>query len=81
MSSTSDKLFELAKEIAGPDKTFSKTSHLFEEHVLDSFGLIQLVGEIDKEFSVAIKTEDLTIQNFATIENVATLVDRYTKNK
>jgi D-alanine--poly(phosphoribitol) ligase subunit 2 len=82
MNKTNERLFELALNIVGPDKeSFTSTSLLFDEHILDSFGLIQLVGEIDREFSIAIKTEDLTIQNFSTIDNIAALVDSYLANK
>ncbi|MDD4975384.1 MAG: acyl carrier protein [Bacteriovorax sp.] len=82
MNKTNIRLFELAQNIVGPDKdAFTATSQLFDEHILDSFGLIQLVGEIDREFSIAIKTEDLTIQNFSTINNIATLVDQYIASK
>jgi D-alanine--poly(phosphoribitol) ligase subunit 2 len=82
ISTTDEKVFQLAKTIVDQeDKKFTKNSHLFEEHILDSFGLIQLVGEIDSEFSININSEDLTIQNFSTIQNIAALVDRYLAKK
>ena len=79
MNLTNDRVFELAKRVIDPRYRDSLTqdSRLFEEHILDSFGLIQLVVEIDNEFSIAIKTEDLTSQNFSTISDIAALVESY----
>lgn len=76
---TSNKIFEITKKIVPEElrSDFSMNSHLFNESILDSFGLIELVGELDTAFSVSIKNEDLTIENFSTIEDITKLVNSY----
>jgi acyl carrier protein len=49
---------------------------LFEEKLLDSFGIVTLVGEIEQEFGIAIQTEELIPANFAAVPNVVQLVER-----
>lgn len=50
---------------------------LFESKLMDSFGLVQLVAEIETRLNIAIPTEDLTIENFSTVKTIAALGDRY----
>ncbi len=47
---------------------------LIEQGVLDSLGLFQLVGYLENEFGVDIEDEELVIQNFGTIRDIAALV-------
>lgn len=83
MSDVYERIFALARRVvdARYRDSLTSTSLLLEEQILDSFGILQVIAEIDKEFSIAIKTEDLTSQNFATITDIAVLVERYIDNK
>ena len=82
MSNAHERLFAVARRVVDSRHMDSLTpaSLLLDEHILDSFGIIQLIAQIDNEFSIAIKTEDLTSQNFATITDIAGLVERYIDN-
>ena len=81
MSNAHERLFALARRVVDSRHMDSLTpASLLLDDILDSFGIIQLIAEIDNEFSIAIKTEDLTRQNFATITDIARLVERYTDN-
>jgi len=82
MATMNERLFDLVKRIVDPRYKDSLTvaSRLLEESLLDSFGLIQLVAEIEKEFSISIKTEDLTSQNFSSVADMSTLVERTIAN-
>lgn len=79
MHDTDARLFALAKRVVDPRRTEELTAEslLFEEKFLDSFGIIQLVTDIETEFAVAIPTEDLTFQNFGSVRDIARLVERY----
>ena len=50
-------------------------SLLFDEKILDSFGVISLLQELESTFRVSLSTEDLVIQNFETPERIARLID------
>jgi acyl carrier protein len=79
MMNTDKRVFDLVIRVADPlhRRALTLDSLLLEEKILDSFGLIQLVAEIDSEFLIVIKTEDLILQNFATIKDIGALVKRY----
>jgi acyl carrier protein len=49
---------------------------LFDANLLDSFGLIELVGELEREFGIGFSAEDLIIQNFANIKSITEFVRR-----
>ncbi len=50
---------------------------LLEQGIVDSFGLIHLVGELEKRFEVKIEPDDLQKENF---ESVSAMV-RFIKTK
>ena len=43
--------------------------------IIDSIGLIDLVGFLEKDFAVHIDDEDLTSANFRTVRDIARLVE------
>lgn len=49
---------------------FQMTDHLLESGVLDSFDLINLVAELEPRFDIVLGPEDLTQDNFSTIDNL-----------
>lgn len=38
--------------------------------ILDSLGMMKLILFIEKEFNIKVPTEDMTIENFMTIEHI-----------
>lgn len=65
----SQLLIELGAEI-GPE------TNLFEAGVLDSFGLIELVKFIEKEFSISITDDEIASPALASLAGMAELVAR-----
>ena len=49
--------------------------NLFSSSVIDSFGLIDLVVYIEKEFSIDIDFEDLNEDNFSTINSITSFIE------
>ena len=49
---------------------------LFDAGILDSFGLPDLVGALEQEFSVSIPDSDLLPANFASIQAIDTYLAR-----
>ncbi len=50
---------------------------LFDAGILDSFGLPDLVGALEKEFSVRIPDSDLLPANFASIQAIDSYLARH----
>jgi acyl carrier protein len=51
-------------------------TELIEEEVLDSLGIFSLIEFLEERFGVSIEAEDVTIDNFRTVEKIETLVER-----
>jgi acyl carrier protein len=51
---------------------------IFAQGFVNSLFAMQLVGWLEKEFEIAIKDEDLDIQNFNSIDAIANLIHRKT---
>ena len=48
---------------------------LLESGVLDSLGVLDLVGFVEQEFSVHVADDELTPENFQTIDRIAAFVE------
>jgi acyl carrier protein len=51
------------------------TTYLIEEEILDSLGIFSLVSFIEERFSVTISEEEVTIDNFETLDAICDLVN------
>jgi acyl carrier protein len=57
-----------------PAADLKANTALFDQGVIDSFGVIALMHELEVEFGVSLSTEDLVIQNFETPERIAAMM-------
>ncbi|HVM01463.1 MAG TPA: acyl carrier protein [Acidimicrobiales bacterium] len=60
---------------AGASVELSDDYPLIENAVIDSLGIFEMVRFIESEFDVEVDDEDLLLDNFATIADIARLVD------
>ena len=54
--------------------TLEPGSRLFEEGYIDSFGLLELLTELEKTFNVSFRDEDLTKDTFATVATLCQVI-------
>ena len=54
----------------GESDHFDENTDLFEKGILDSTGIIELVGFIEQNFNVTIEDEELIIDNFSTLNRI-----------
>jgi acyl carrier protein len=57
-----------------PDE-LSGTTYLIEEQIIDSLGIFQLVAFLEERFGIVIDAEDVTIDNFETLDSISQLVN------
>jgi acyl carrier protein len=55
----------------GEANHFDENTDLFDKGIIDSTGIIELVGFIEKTFNVTIEDEELIIDNFSTLNRIA----------
>ena len=68
-----DKLMEILSEL-NPDVDFETEDALIDGGVLDSFGLVTLVAEIDDAFGIEIPAEALVPENFNSAKAIFALI-------
>jgi acyl carrier protein len=54
--------------------TVSKTDSLWEEKVLDSITIVELVVELENEFKIKIPFNEIIVENFETVERIVTYI-------
>lgn len=68
-----DKLIEILEDIR-PDINFEIEEPLIDGGVLESIDVATLVGEINFTFNIEIAAEDITPENFNTVEAIWDLI-------
>jgi len=57
----------------------SDSSHLVSSGILDSFDVVQLISDIESEFSISVSALDLVPENFESVDEIIQLINRYKK--
>jgi acyl carrier protein len=70
-----DKLIEILMDIDDSVDYETETA-LVDDHILDSFGIITLVSEIEEEFGVNIVTADMVPENFNSAQAIWNLIQK-----
>jgi acyl carrier protein len=70
-----EKIVEILEKVR-PDVDFSKAENLIHGGILDSFDIVMLVGELNEEFDIKIRVEDLVPENFNSTEAISALISR-----
>ncbi|WP_302157105.1 acyl carrier protein [Dialister succinatiphilus] len=72
-----EKIAALLKEINDKDDVKDFNLNLFENDMLDSLGIAQLVASMEETFQIEIDPEDILPENFSTINEISALVEKY----
>ncbi|HXM42670.1 MAG TPA: acyl carrier protein [Bryobacteraceae bacterium] len=68
------KITEIVEKLSGKPLSIAPDESLFESGVLDSFALTDMVGALEKEFSIRIPDADLTPRKFDSIVRIEAYV-------
>ena len=61
---------------ARPDRVVAEDEHLMERGIVDSMGMMELIGFLEDRFGVQPADDEITEQNFATLRRIAAFVAR-----
>lgn len=70
-----EKLLELLKGVR-PDVDFENETELIDEGILDSFDVVSIISEIDDQFNVQIRINELDPENFNSAEAIWNLIQK-----
>ena len=76
--SKQQQIFEFITTTLNPDSkvAFDAGQNLLEAGVLDSVAMMELIVWLEEQFKIAIEADDLTPDNFATLDAMAKYVER-----
>ena len=57
---------------------FGDDESFLERGILDSTGVLELVGHIEKQFSIRVEAEEITPDNLDSLEKLVTFISRKT---
>lgn len=70
-----EKLLEILNNVNDGVEYEEETS-LIDDHLIDSFGLITIVAEIEAEFDVKITPTDMLPENFNSVDAMLQMIER-----
>lgn len=70
-----EEIIRILKDVR-PDLDFDTQTGLIENGLLDSLDLVSLVSEFDSEFGIEIPVEEITPENFDSVEAMKKLIER-----
>ncbi len=62
-------------------KIGSDSENLIEAGVLDSFSMIKLIDYIESELKMKVKMEELSPENFNSIDSISNTIESHGKNR
>lgn len=72
---TREQIIEILNEI-DDSIDYENEDRLVDDHLLDSFGIISLVAELEDNFDIQIGAEEMIPDNFNSVEALAAMVER-----
>jgi acyl carrier protein len=66
-----EKLAEIVRRISGSEASPDPDESLFDAGYLDSFALLDVVAEIEREFNIKIPDADLNPRRFDSLTRIA----------
>ncbi len=75
MTDLTSKIADLvAGQAKKPVADVMRSEDLFTEGLIDSFGILDLLSQLEAAFGVSVSNDDLTWQNFRSVEQIARLI-------
>ncbi len=74
-----NELLEILQDIDDSVDYESETA-LIDDHILDSFGIITLISEIEEAFDVEVDASEMTPENFNSAEAMWAMIQRLQEN-
>ncbi len=64
-----------------PDVDFKAETALMDDGILDSFDVVTIISELDDEYDIRIKVNELKPENFNSIEGMMAMIKRLQSEK
>ena len=71
-----EKIIEILNEIC-PGNDFENETAIIDDGIIDSLDIVAVISELMEEFDVQLGVNDLTPENFNSVQDMLALVKRY----
>lgn len=68
-----EQILEILSEV---DERIEAGIDLIEEGIIDSFAIVNIVMELEDAFEIEIDADEITAENFQTVENIVEMMER-----
>ena len=75
-----EKLLEILQRVR-PDVDFKNETLLIDDGILDSMDVVSIISELDDEFGVQVRINELIPDNFNSVEAIWNLIQNLKKPK
>ena len=59
-----------------PYHDFNEKTMLLDKGLIDSIGIIELIGFIEKKYKIILQEKDILLKNFSSIEAIENLINQ-----
>lgn len=73
-----DRIYKILSEIR-PEFDFSDSEDFIEDGYLDSFDIVTVIDELEKEFGIIVDGLEVIPENFATVATIEALINKSEK--
>ena len=70
------KEFVIENFLFGEGDKLNNSTNFFEESIIDSTGILELVCFVEETYNLAISDDEIVEQNFSSVNNVTTFVEK-----
>ena len=70
-----ERLLELLKEVK-EDVDFENENSLIDDHILDSFDILQIISTLNDEYDISIPATEIIPKNFNSAKAMLEMVER-----
>lgn len=74
-----EEIISILEEIRPEIETFPSSENFILDGILDSFDIVVLVSELEKNFQISIDGEEVTLENFKNVSTISSLISQYLK--
>ena len=67
--------FIIGNFLFGDDEQFKDDTSFFESGIVDSTGILELIGFLEETYAITIEDEELIPENFDCVKNISDFLD------
>ncbi|MFC2662130.1 MAG: acyl carrier protein [Eubacterium sp.] len=76
-----EKILNIIVENAGDELDWANEDKIVDKELIDSLDMVAIIGDISEEFDIEISVDDMTAENFNSLDAIEALVKRLSEEQ